>query len=182
MFEFPELFFPKILPTGAILFNFLFLLVSIPIEGYILNRRLKFDKKTSIFYAIAINIFSNVIGWVVFFFIEPVLSPPIKADLINYVFFNRLQSPNIQTLIIFVAFVIFFGTFLIKFILLRILLLSLSEPGKTEPEIQPSIRRNSRRASRTKWQNTNIVTSILIANALSYSLIVVVLFIRSWNL
>jgi hypothetical protein len=183
MFDFPDLFFPRILPTGAILFNFLFILVSIPLEGYILNTRLKFDKKTSIFYAIAINLFSNVIGWVTFFFIEPILPPLIKADLINYVFFNRIgSSNNIQTIIIFVAFFIFFGTFLVKYLLLRILLLSLVEPGKSEPEIPTEIRRNSRRASKIKLQNTNIVTSILIANALSYSFIVAVLFARSWNL
>lgn len=181
MFELPELPLPEVFPLGAILFNFLFLLVSIPIESYIFNLRLKFDKKTSIFYAVAINLFSNVIGWVVFFFTEPVLPIFIKSELINYIFFNRFQSANSQTLIILTAFIIFFGTFLVKYILLRILLLSLTEPGKAEPELA-TIGRNTRRAYSSRIQNTNVVTTILIGNAFSYSVIAVVLFIRSFDL
>ncbi|WP_017314383.1 filament integrity protein FraC [Mastigocladopsis repens] len=183
MFEIPELPLPRVFPIGAILFNFLFLLVAIPIEAYVLHTRLKFDKKTSAFYAISINLFSNVIGWITFFFIQPTLPVQINSELINFIFFNRLQSPNIQTLVIFTAFIIFFGTFLVKYLLLKILLLSLVDLGKAapEPESQAVTRRNSRRASRSKWQNTNVVTTILIANALSYSLIAVLLFIRSVN-
>ncbi|MBW4630715.1 MAG: filament integrity protein fraC [Iphinoe sp. HA4291-MV1] len=181
MFEIPEL--PKIFPIGAILFNFLFLLVAIPIEAYVLNTRLKFDKKTSAFYAISINVFSNVIGWIIFFFIEPVLLPNIKSELITFVFFNSLQTTSVQTLLILIAFIIFFGTFLVKYALLRIFLISLSEPRKTKPEEPQPIpqRRNSRLAYKSKWQNTNVVMTILIANALSYSLIAIILFIRSVN-
>lgn len=181
MFDIPELPLPRIFPFGAILFNFLFLLVAIPLEAYVLNTRLKFDKKTSAFYAVSINLFSNVIGWIIFFFLDPVLSPQIKSELINFIFFNRLQGPNIQSLIILTAFIIFFGTFLVKYFLLRILLLLLSEFKKPEPEPQIQQRRNSRRALKSKWQNTNVVTTILIGNALSYSLIAIILFIRSVN-
>jgi hypothetical protein len=182
MFEIPELPLPRIFPLGAILFNFLFLLVAIPLEAYVLNTRLKFDKKTSTFYAVSINLFSNVIGWIIFFFIDPVLPAQIKSELINFIFFNRLQAPSIQTLIILTAFIIFFATFLVKYFLLRILLLLLSELKKAEPEPQPiQQRRNSRRALKSKWQNTNVVTTILIGNALSYSLIAIILFIRSVN-
>lgn len=182
MFEIPEVSLPRIFPLGAILFNFLFLLVAIPLEAYILNTRLKFDKKTSAFYAVSINLFSNVIGWVVFFFIDPVLPPQIKSELINFIFFNRLQAPNIQTLIILTAFIIFFATFLVKYFLLRILLMSLSDFKKPDPQPQQiQQRRNSRRAFKSKWQNTNVVTTVLIGNALSYSLIAIILFIRSVN-
>ncbi|ARV60411.1 filament integrity protein fraC [Nostocales cyanobacterium HT-58-2] len=183
MFEFPELSLPRVFPVGAILFNFLFLIVAIPIEAYVLNTRLKFDKKTSAFYSVSINLFSNVIGWIIFFFVDPVLPPQIKSELLNFIYFNRLQAPNIQSLLILTAFIIFFGTFLMKYILLRIFMISLLELKKAEkePENQAVSRRNSRRASKSKWQNTNVVTTILIANALSYSLISIILFIRSVN-
>ncbi|MGH8002645.1 MAG: filament integrity protein FraC [Brasilonema sp.] len=182
MFEIPELPIPRIFPIGAILFNFLFLLVAIPLEGYVLNTRLKFDKKSSAFYAISINLFSNVIGWIIFFFLEPALSPQIKSELMTFVFFNRLQTSSIQTLLILTAFIIFFGTFLVKYTLLKILLISLTEPKKPDPEPQTILqRRNSRLAYKSKLQNTNVVTTILIANALSYSLIAIILFIRSVN-
>ncbi len=174
MFEYPEL--PTTFPLGAILFDFLFLLVAIPIEGYILNVRLRFDKKTSIFYAICINLFTAVIGWISFFLIEPVLPVNLKSQLISYVFFNQY---NVQSLMILLAFIIFFATFLLKYFLLKLVLLSLAEPTKNELEFQPYPRRNFRRTNKAKLQNTNLVTTILIANSLSYSAIVIILLIRS---
>lgn len=176
MFETPEI--PTIFPIGAILFDFLFLLVSIPIEGYILNVRLKFDKKTSIFYAICINLITAVIGWIAFFSIEPLMPVNFKAELISYVFFNQFRASNFQSLMILVAFIIFFTTFLLKYFLLKLVLLSLAEPVKNELDIQTYPRRNFRRASRAKLQNTNLVTTILIANSLSYSAIATILIIR----
>lgn len=174
-------FLPRVFPLGAILFNFLFLLVATPLEAYVLNARLKFDKKTSAFYSISINLFSNVIGWVIFFFVESLLPVvPFKSELINYFFYNRLQSNRIQSVIILTAFLIFFGTFLIKYIFLKGLFMSLTEPGKNDDN-QPIIRRNSRRAYKSKWQNTNLVTTILIGNALSYSAIAIILFVRAAN-
>ncbi len=177
----PEYFFiPRIFPLGVILLDFLFLLVAIPIEAFILNRRLKFDKRTSSFYAICINLFSSVIGWIIFFFMEPMLPVRFKSELIDYLFFNQIRyAYNIQTLIILTAFIIFFATFLVKYLLLRVMLILLSEPGKNEPESQPIIKRNSRRNYKSKLQNTNVITSLLIGNALSYSLIVMILFIRA---
>lgn len=174
-------FLPRLFPLGAILFNFLFLLVATPLEAYVLNTRLKFDKKTSAFYSICVNLFSNVIGWIIFFFVESLLPVvPFKSELINYFFYNRLQSNRIQSVIILTAFLIFFGTFLIKYICLQGLFITLSEPGKND-EPQPIIRRNSRRAYKNKWQNTNLVTTILIGNALSYSAIAIILFVRAAN-
>ncbi|MDF5726436.1 MAG: filament integrity protein fraC [Rhizonema sp. PD37] len=172
-------FLPRIFPLGAILFNFLFLLVATPLEAYVLNARLKFDKKTSAFYSICINLFSNVIGWIIFFSVESVLPVvPFKSELINYFFYNRLQSNKTQSVIILTAFVIFFTTFLVKYICLKGLFISLSEPGKND-ESKPIIRRNSRRAYKNRWQNTNLVTTVLIGNALSYSVIAVILFVRA---
>ncbi|MFM9156390.1 MAG: filament integrity protein FraC, partial [Dolichospermum sp.] len=78
-----ELSLPIILPVGAIFFEILFLLAAIPIEASVFNKWLKFDKKTSIFYAITINVFSSVIGWIIFFMIEPILDVTIKSQLIN---------------------------------------------------------------------------------------------------
>lgn len=173
-------FLPRIFPLGVILFDFLFLLVAIPTEAFILNRRLKFDKKTSIFYAICINLFSSVIGWIIFFLSEPLLPIRFKSELIDYLFFNQLRyAYHIQTFIIFTAFIIFFATFLLKYLLLRALLLLLLEPDKNKQESLPPIRRNSRRNNRMKWQNTNLITSLLISTSLSYTLIVFIIFIRS---
>ncbi|MBW4645581.1 MAG: filament integrity protein fraC [Goleter apudmare HA4340-LM2] len=170
---------PSIFPVGAILFQFLFLLTAIPIEAYVFNNRLKFDKKTSTFYATSVNLFSSVIGWIIFFAIEPRLPIAVKSELINYVFFNSFRSPNTQTLIILTAFIIFFATFLMKFLLLRVLLILLREkifkPKETDA-ITPQ--RKWRNISKLKFQNTNLVTTTLIANSLSYSAITIILLVR----
>ncbi|MDF5707554.1 MAG: filament integrity protein fraC [Nostoc sp. S4] len=172
---------PRIFPIGGILFDFLFVLVAIPIEAYVLHKRLKFDKKTSIFYAISINLFSSVIGWIVFFVSEPMLPIQLKSELINYLFFNTFKSSSTQTLIILTAFIIFFANFIFKFFLLKILLLSLvKEPfAQKEEDIQVSPRQKWRGFQSIKFQNTNLVTTMLIANSLSYSAITIILLFRS---
>ncbi|MCC5617550.1 filament integrity protein fraC [Nostoc sp. CHAB 5836] len=171
---------PSIFPIGGILFHFLFVLISIPIEAYVLHSRLKFDKKTSTFYAISTNLFSSVIGWFVFFVSEPMLPIQVKSELINYMFFNNFKSPNTQSLIILTAFIIFFTTFLLKFFIVRVLLLSLNETvAKKVEDPQTSQRRRSRSFINVKLQSTNLVTTILIANSLSYSMITIILLFRS---
>jgi hypothetical protein len=171
---------PSIFPIGGILFDFLFVLISIPIEAYVLHSRLKFDKKTSTFYAISINLFSSVIGWFIFFVSEPMLPIQVKSELINYMFFNNFKSPNTQSLIILTAFIIFFATFLLKFFILRVLLLSLNETfAKKVEDPKTSQRRGLRSFINVKLQSTNLVTTILIANSLSYSMITIILLFRS---
>jgi cell division protein FtsB len=172
---------PRIVPVGLIVFETLFLLVAIPIEGYILNRLLKFDKKTSIFYAIAMNVFSSVIGWNVFFLIEPVLPVQTKSELISYVFFNNFKNSQTQSHIIFICFVIFFATFFVKFLLLKGLIITLDEMGKKSEAEETSQREKILKAEKMKLQNTSLVTSTLIANSLSYTAITLIIAIRSFT-
>ncbi|MBE9198784.1 MULTISPECIES: filament integrity protein FraC [unclassified Nodularia (in: cyanobacteria)] len=163
---------PRILPVGLILVEFLFLLTAIPIEAYVLNKRLKFDKKTSMFYAISINLFSSTIGWMIFFFLEPILPVNLKSELISYIFFHNFRSSNTQALLIFTGFIIFFITFFMKFFLLRFFVISLKEDLPKLYEKTPENNRLQwRRTSIARLQNTNLVTTILIANSLSYSTI-----------
>ncbi|MBE9106143.1 filament integrity protein fraC [Nostoc cf. edaphicum LEGE 07299] len=171
---------PRIFPIGGFLFDFLFVLIAIPIEAYVLHSRLKFDKKTSTFYAISINLFSSVIGWFIFFVSEPMLPIQVKSELINYMFFNNFKSPNTQALIILTACIIFFTTFLMKFFILKALLFSLNESFvKPEEEPKTSQRLQRRRFTTLNFQNTNLVTTILIANSLSYTAITIILLFRS---
>lgn len=174
-----DLTIPIILPIGTVLFHFLFLLIAIPIEAYVLHNWLKFDKRTSTFYAISMNVFSSVIGWTIFFIIEPILPIGVRSELISYVFFNHFKSTNIQTFMVFTAFIIFFTTFLLKFLLLKILLISLNEVGKKVEESEISQRQRWQRGGILKLQNTNLVTSTLIANSLSYTAITLVMLIRT---
>ncbi|MBD2507518.1 filament integrity protein fraC [Nostoc muscorum FACHB-395] len=170
---------PRIFPIGGILFDFLFVLIAIPIEAYLLHYRLKFDKKTSTFYAISINLFSSVIGWFIFFVSEPMLPIQMRAELINYMFFNNFKSPNSQAFLILTAFIIFFATFLMKFFILKVLLLLLNEQflvkKPEEEEAQISQRRRWRTFGNLKFQSNNLIITVLIANSLSYSAITLIL-------
>ncbi|MEM6752779.1 MAG: filament integrity protein FraC [Cyanobacteria bacterium P01_C01_bin.38] len=172
----------QVFPFGVILFDFLFLLVAIPVEAFILNKRLKFDKRTSSFYAISMNLFSNVIGWVVFFILEPTdFFNTYKAQIISFLLYNRLND-QVYGGIVMAAFVTFFGTLMVKFALLRLFILSLSNPGekKAEPQPEDAIlqQRKSRRGYRKTWQSTSLFTTTLIANSLSYSAITLVVMFR----
>ncbi|MFB2769913.1 filament integrity protein FraC [Pelatocladus sp. BLCC-F211] len=173
MFDLPLL--PKVVPLGAILFSFLFLLISIPLEAYILNSVLKFDKKTSSFYAICMNLFSNVVGWIIFFLIEPFMSIRLKTGLMNLIFFDQIL-PSIINLMILTAFIVFFGTFLVKSFILRAALISLTDFWKKQDE-SDSQKVLSRREFKMRLQTKNIFTSVLIANALSYTAVVLILFL-----
>jgi hypothetical protein len=173
MFDLPLL--PQVMPLGAILFSFLFLLISIPLEAYILNATLKFDKKTSSFYAICMNLFSNVIGWAIFFLIEPLMSNRLKSGFMNLIFFNQIL-PNLINLMILTAFIVFFGTFVLKSLILRVALISLTDFWKNQPESTPQVF-YSRRDFKRKLQTKNIFTSVLIANAISYTAVVLILFL-----
>ncbi|WP_414620073.1 filament integrity protein FraC [Calothrix sp. CCY 0018] len=172
----------RVVPFGVILFDFLFLLVAIPVEAFILNRRLKFDKRTCSFYAIAMNLFSNVIGWVVFFILEPTnFFVSYKSQLISFLLYNRLNN-QVYGGIVMAGFTTFFGTLMVKFVLLRLLIISLSNPGEKkavpEPEDTILLKRKSRRGNRKGWQSTSLFTTTLIANSLSYSAITLVVLFR----
>lgn len=177
---FDDIILPRIWPVGVILFNFLFFLIAIPLEAYVFHRRLNFDKKSSTFYAIAVNLFSGVIGWLIFFFIEPRLPVQIKTELINYVFFNIVRSTSTQGVLILTTVTIFFGTFLMKFFLLRILVFSLSEDfGKNQGDAPLLTRIQLSFLSKAQFQNTNLVTTTIIANSLSYTAITFILWVRT---
>jgi hypothetical protein len=171
---------PTFLPLGAILFNFLFLLAAIPIEAVIFHRNLKFDKKTSAYYSISLNLFSSVIGWFFFFIAEPFLPKDLKTELISYVFFNTINN-QAYGFAILIGCIIFFLTFLLKFLLLKYVMLNtLNEKFfKDEEESQQPLRQSWRRASRTRLLNTNLVATMLIGNAMSYGFIALILLVRS---
>ncbi|WP_066374978.1 MULTISPECIES: filament integrity protein FraC [unclassified Anabaena] len=177
---FDDLILPRIWPIGLILFNFLFFLIAIPIEAYVYHKRLNFDKKTSVFYAIAVNLFSGVFGWLLFFFVEPRLPIQLQTELINFVFFNSLKSTNTQGVLIFTTITIFFFTFLVKFFLLRFFVFLLNEDFTKKREEQPtSPRARLRFLTKAQFQNTNLVTTTIIANSLSYTAITIVLVLRN---
>ena len=172
------------LPVQTILYQSLFLLMAIAIEGFIIHRRLQLSRKTSIQYAASINLLSTIVGWVLFFFIQPWLPPAIKIQLISYVFFNRfLNSVPTSSSFFLVGLLIIslFLSFMVKFQTLRSLDSLLMESNSL-PQILvklTSLRYNKKTPSYLySIKSQSKATAILLANAYSHSAMLFILTLR----
>lgn len=161
------------------MFQLFFLSLAIAVEAYILRDRLKISRKASLEYSASINLFSTAIGWLFFFSLEPLLPSYIRNLLIGYILFN-IRSPNINTLLILLGLLIFFGTFIVELQGLELLRLLLKEKIDA-PIIPPKVYKyRSKRERRVLSEVvTNQATTILVANACSYSAILLILIARS---
>ena len=172
----------NVFPLQAILFQFLFLLIAIAIESFILYRQLNLSRKRSIDYAISINLFSTILGWIVFFYVHPWLPRSLKSQLISYMFFDRFfsfaQSPNIVTELILSCFVVFFANFVVKLKGLELLQILLELPLYGERQKQDNF--NFRDFRLLAFNSDPLLTNTIFqANLSSFVVILLMLFIRT---
>lgn len=178
-----------VLPLRAILFQLLFLTVAIAIEAAILQKRLDLSPRTSVEYAASMNLLSTVIGWLLFFNLEALLPSPLRAQLISFILFDHFLassgSYSMNTLLTLGALVTFFGTFLLELKgldLLEILLqVQQSQPHQEAPPYrEPGGGSASHRLFRQEVASINRsrAATILLANACSYSAILLLLLSR----
>jgi hypothetical protein len=174
-----------VLPLQTVLFQLIFLLVAIALEARVLYRRLRISRRTSIEYAISINLLSTVIGWLTFFIIQNLAPLPVKTQMISYVFFDRLLSPqpaNLHLVIAATGVVMFFAAFLIKLKGLQLLeaLLQRSPQPETSPtsEQGPRLGLPARLEQAAAHTDPNQAAVVLLANAYSHSAILVLLLLR----
>jgi hypothetical protein len=175
-----------VLPLQTYLFGALFLLVAIALESRVLYRRLHISRQTSVEYATAINLIAASAGWLIFFLIQDYIPLPIKDQIVSYIFFDRLlafQAENFTLLLAATGVVIFFLVFLIKLKALELLeTLANDQPAQAAP-LQASPRRyhpslSDRLGESTRPSLPNQATTMLLANAYSYSAISLLLFLR----
>lgn len=164
-----------VLPLRAVAFQILFLFVAISVEAIVLRARLRLKRKDSMEYAVAINLLSTIIGWMVFFLIEPSLPEPMRSALMEYIFFGGSTFP--PTLII-VGFMIFLATFLLKLQGMNWLdtLLGKTPTAPTEEE-RYKFRGRQRRYDLFEG-TANRSLAVLWANACSFSAISLLLVIQ----
>jgi hypothetical protein len=174
--------FSFVLPLRAILFQLLFLLIAIAIESMIFKERLNLTRRISLEYSASVNLFSTAIGWLFFFTLEPALPLAWKGPLISYVLFNA-RSTNTNTLLIMLGLFTFFGTFIAELQGLELLQLLLQRNQKEEV-VTPKVYRARDKLRRRELglAATNRATTILLANACSYSLILLILLARAFDL
>lgn len=179
--------FFNVFPIPTVLFQFLFLLVAISIEGLVLHRLLKLSRRTSIEYSASINLLTTFLGWLLFFSVLPLLPKVWEGHLISYIFFDRLITTQLQsayTMIIFTLFTIFLSAFLIKLIGLKFLQILLEDvPKDTKPSVQQPFRRYRGLLNRNDHQDflppkPNQAVALLVANACSYSALLLLLVLR----
>ncbi|MBZ8182295.1 filament integrity protein FraC [Oscillatoria salina] len=174
-----------ILPLPTILVQSVLLLLAIALEGFVLHKQLNLTRKTSIEYSISINLYSTFIGWLLFFLLPVSENNFLELNFISFIYFNNFYGSSgevwsvYQT--IFLSCVIFF--FLICLIELKLLdlleaLIQTSEEHESDPEATGrSVILKKRITVAFLKTEPSKVSAIIIANGLSYTLILAILFI-----
>lgn len=175
----------EILPLRAIAFQSLFLLLAISLEALVLYKLLPdLDYKTSARYSMSMNLFSTVVGWLVFFSVQVFLPADLQIQLISYFFFEKF-FPNpwanrVTPILVVTMLGIFMGVFFLEYQGL-VLLERMLEKRKPEEaqEARKRIRGGySRLESGIPFKQNNQAYAVLVANACSFSVILFLLFIR----
>ncbi|MGJ3251124.1 MAG: filament integrity protein FraC [Elainellaceae cyanobacterium] len=168
------------LPLRAIISQGLLLLVTIAIEAFVLYQQLNISRKKSIEYSASINLFSTMLGWLAFLSIVPALPTAVEIQLINLIFFDQWTTTT-ATWLIAAGFLTFFISFAIELLGLEQLQLLLSDRKVVESKerySKYSNYRSKRISSAGKApEQTDAVYVILVANAASYTAIIILLFV-----
>lgn len=172
----------SILPLRAIVFQMLFLLVTIALEGLVFFKNLNLDYKTSMRYAAVLNLFSTFLGWVIFFEINLFLPEDVQRQFISYIFFDRF-FPNpwfaaVTPIIVITSLAIFIGTFLVELNGLELLEYLLEKTKDSQAPTEHIARFQGRRDQIIRFQANTKAYTILVANAASFSAILLLLIIR----
>jgi hypothetical protein len=173
-----------VLPIQAVLFQVVFLLVAIALEARVLYRKLRISRRTSVEYATSINLLTAVAGWLGFFLLQNLLPQPFRTQIISYVFFDRLLTPqpeNWHLIIAATGIVMFFAAFLIKLKGLQFLeaLLQRSPQEKSPiPADGPRLGLAARLERAAAHTDPNKAGVLLLANAYSHSAILLLLLLR----
>jgi len=178
-----------VLPLRAILFQVLFLMVAIATEAFVLRWQLGLQRRASMQYAATLNLFSTLIGWLIFFaivaWLPSLFSGVLEQQLISYILFDKFfvsdWQQSMNTLLVISAVLTFFGTFLVEINGLMLLEFVL---GTYKVDQQPESPPDVDRLNRYRGPQTFSILSrekayaVLIANAFSYSTILLILVIR----
>jgi len=111
-----------ILPV--IVWQSLFLLIATTWDGFLFYRQLRVGRIVAIEYARNLNLFTLIIGWIIFFLVTPFLSPDVELQLISVLFFNQIfevKAGEVEANLIILFLAIIGASTVIKFAGMRIL-------------------------------------------------------------
>lgn len=167
-------------PLPTILLQTFFLTISVAIESSVFYARCQVSRKTSVEYALTINLISAGMGWIFFFYVEPILSPSLKIQLITYVFLNQLEEGGLS-LIFFIGFFLFWANFAIKLISLNLLnkIIDAAYPLKAEyaANLEEDCRYYTRKVKKAPERRQAM--AVLWGHSYSHSVILFVLWLKN---
>ncbi len=169
-----------LVPVRVLVFQILLLLVVIALEAMVLQQKLGISERGSVQFSTVLNLFSTIVGWLVFLVVELVVPERWRLEIIDYVLFNgvfQLDPQTISTVAVVCMLLICITTFFMETQALNLLLLVL----RTQPQVrkdtnQVQINRMSR--YQASWTDQYRMNTLLIANACSYGAVLVILFLR----
>lgn len=175
--------FFEILPLRAVVFQTLFLLIAIALEALVFYRTLSLDYKTSMQYAISVNLLSTFIGWLCFFISQPFLPLTWRVQLISFIFFEHFYADpmllNVAPVLVIFTLGMFLGTFLIKLKGLDFLELLLEKDPKPTGAIEAKpLRFRGKQEPLAGLRSNSRIYAVLVANAVSFSVILLLLLLR----
>lgn len=172
-----------LIPFRLMVTQSLLLVVAIALESLILRRFLQYPPRKSVEYSTSINLFSLVVGW--FFFLNLVsnfpLPAPILKDLMNLILFDQWSSSTLAGTVV-AALVTFFVTFFVEVIGFTSLQKLREEDEALERQIDRTRKRPKYGQSRARGlfsvgdqASADPLYTLLLANAASYTAIVMIL-------
>lgn len=167
-----------VFPLPTILLQTFFLTISVAIESSVFYARCQVSRKTSVEYALAINLISACVGWMFFFYVEPFLSPSLRIQLVTYIFVNQLGEGGLA-LISIIGFFVFWANFAIKLISLNILnkIVDSDYPLQKDSELEEDTRYFTRKLKRAPERRQAM--AVLWGHSYSHSMILLVLWLKS---
>ncbi len=181
---FPSQFYPTInvIILPVIFWQGLFLVIATAWDAFLFHSRLRVKWRTSIEYAISINLLTNVVGWIILFIALPIAPLEAEVEILSYMLFNQLFKVSQQGLQEFLlgAFAsITLTTTVVKFLIVRslqALLQNFSQPKNTNPDKKRQTMR--RKTSQSLLNSSSEFTVILISNLLINLTLSGIIFLR----
>ena len=168
-----------LLPLKTIVLQTLLLFVTIAIEAQVIQNKLGLSPRGSVQFSTLLNLLSTVTGWFLFLGIEGFLPESSRIELINYVFFNdtsRLSLEQIAFLVIPLWLMLYVLTFILESQMLNLLLFLLASKPKLQYETT-QVQYDRQQRYKASWTDRFRMNTLLIANAYSYTAVILLVFV-----
>ncbi|WP_054465466.1 filament integrity protein FraC [Planktothricoides sp. SR001] len=166
----------SIIPLKTVFFQTFFLLIQITIEALFFYKFIKISRKKSLEYSIPVNLFSNIIGWLIFFVFVPLANSEFQFQLMNFILFNKLP-PNPEWLILTFFIVVFALALTLKITTFMLM----ERISKYSDELETPTQKKYRHLSLYQIKYRKKYQVIIWGHSLSHGIILLILILVNWN-